>query len=71
MSEKILVIDDEPKVVRLVSEVLAAVGYRVVAAAGGKTGSASAAEAGCGRDAGEEMRCRERQTGLPLTGTPR
>ena len=35
MSEKILVVEDEPRVVRLVSEVLKAVGYRVVAAATG------------------------------------
>jgi two-component system KDP operon response regulator KdpE len=33
MREKILVVDDEPRVVRLVSEVLQAVGYKVVAAA--------------------------------------
>jgi two-component system KDP operon response regulator KdpE len=32
MPEKILVVDDEPRVVRLVSEVLQAVGYKVVAA---------------------------------------
>ena len=32
---KILVVDDEPRVVRLVSEVLKAVGYQVVAAASG------------------------------------
>jgi two-component system KDP operon response regulator KdpE len=36
MSEKILVVDDEPRVVRLVSEVLQAVGYQVIAAAGGE-----------------------------------
>lgn len=36
MSEKILVVDDEPRVVRLVSEVLEAVGYQVIAAASGK-----------------------------------
>ncbi|MFB0534545.1 MAG: response regulator transcription factor [Anaerolineae bacterium] len=36
MSEKILVVDDEPRVVRLVSEVLKAVGYQVIAAAGGE-----------------------------------
>jgi len=36
MSEKILVVDDEPRVVRLVSQVLEAVGYQVVAAAGGE-----------------------------------
>ena len=35
MSEKILVVEDEPRVVRLVSEVLKAVGYQVVAAATG------------------------------------
>jgi two-component system KDP operon response regulator KdpE len=34
--DKILVVDDEPRVVRLVSEVLKAVGYQVVAAASGK-----------------------------------
>jgi len=34
--EKILVVDDQPRVVRLVSEVLGAVGYRVVAATGGE-----------------------------------
>jgi two-component system KDP operon response regulator KdpE len=33
VSEKILVVDDEPRVVRLVTEVLKAVGYDVVAAA--------------------------------------
>jgi len=37
MTEKILVVDDEPRVVRLVSEVLKAMGYDVVAAASGKT----------------------------------
>jgi len=36
MSEKILVVDDEPRVVRLVSEVLEAVGYQVIAAASGE-----------------------------------
>ncbi len=36
MSEKILVVDDEPRVVRLVSEVLQAVGYQVIAAASGE-----------------------------------
>jgi len=36
MSEKILVVDDEPRVVRLVSEVLKAVGYQVIAAASGE-----------------------------------
>jgi two-component system KDP operon response regulator KdpE len=35
MSEKILVVEDEPRVVRLVSEVLKAVGYEVIAAASG------------------------------------
>ena len=34
--EKILVVDDEPRVVRLVSEVLKAVGYQVIAAASGE-----------------------------------
>ena len=38
MSEKILVVDDEPRVVRLVSEVLTAVGYQVIAAARGRPG---------------------------------
>jgi two-component system KDP operon response regulator KdpE len=37
MSEKILVVDDEPRMVRLVSEVLRAVGYQVVAASGGES----------------------------------
>jgi two-component system KDP operon response regulator KdpE len=37
MSEKILVVDDEPRVVRLVSEVLKAMGYQVVAATSGKS----------------------------------
>lgn len=37
MGEKILVIEDEPRVVLLVSEVLKAVGYRVVAAASGQS----------------------------------
>jgi two-component system KDP operon response regulator KdpE len=36
MSDKILVVDDEPRVVRLVTEVLGAVGYDVVAAARGE-----------------------------------
>ncbi|HEC36156.1 MAG TPA: response regulator transcription factor [Anaerolineae bacterium] len=36
MSEKILVVDDEPRVVRLVSAVLRAVGYQVIAAASGE-----------------------------------
>jgi two-component system KDP operon response regulator KdpE len=36
MSERILVIEDEPRVVRLVSEVLTAVGYQVIAAASGE-----------------------------------
>ena len=36
MSEKILVVDDEPRVVRLVSEVLKAVGYQVIAASSGE-----------------------------------
>jgi two-component system, OmpR family, KDP operon response regulator KdpE len=37
MSEKILVVDDEPRVVRLLSEVLVAMGYQVIAAASGKS----------------------------------
>ncbi len=37
MTEKILVVDDEPRVVRLVGEVLRAVGYEVVAAADGQS----------------------------------
>ncbi len=36
-TEKILVVDDQPRVVRLVSEVLKAVGYRVVAATNGES----------------------------------
>ena len=36
MGEKILVTDDEPRVVRLVSEVLKTVGYQVIAAASGE-----------------------------------
>jgi two-component system KDP operon response regulator KdpE len=36
MNEKILVVDDEPKVVRLVSAVLKAIGYEVVAASSGE-----------------------------------
>jgi two-component system KDP operon response regulator KdpE len=36
MGEKILVVDDEPRVVRLVSEVLKAFGYQVIAAASGE-----------------------------------
>ena len=36
MSEKILVVDDEPRVVRLVSQVLKAVGYQVIAATRGE-----------------------------------
>lgn len=37
MTEKILVVDDEPKVIRLVTEVLKAVGYQVVAATSGES----------------------------------
>jgi two-component system KDP operon response regulator KdpE len=37
MSDKILVVDDQPRVVRLVSEVLKAMGYQVIAAASGKS----------------------------------
>jgi two-component system KDP operon response regulator KdpE len=37
VNTKILVVDDEPRVVRLVSEVLTAVGYQVIAAASGKS----------------------------------
>ena len=37
MSEKILVVDDEPRVVRLVNELLRAIGYEVIAAASGKS----------------------------------
>jgi two-component system KDP operon response regulator KdpE len=37
MGEKILVVEDEPRVVRLVSEVLKAVGYDVVAAVSGES----------------------------------
>lgn len=36
MSEKILIVDDEPRVSRLVSEVLTAVGYQVIAASSGE-----------------------------------
>lgn len=36
MSDKILVVDDEPRVVRLVSQVLEAVGYQVIAATSGE-----------------------------------
>jgi DNA-binding response OmpR family regulator len=36
MSEKILVVEDEPRVVRLVSEVLNAVGYQVITATSGQ-----------------------------------
>jgi two-component system KDP operon response regulator KdpE len=36
MSDKILVVDDEPRVIRLVSEVLKAVGCQVIAAASGE-----------------------------------
>ena len=36
MNEKILIVDDEPKVVRLVSQVLKAMGYQVVSAASGE-----------------------------------
>jgi two-component system KDP operon response regulator KdpE len=36
MSEKILVVDDEPRVVRLVTEVLGAIGYQVIAATRGE-----------------------------------
>jgi two-component system KDP operon response regulator KdpE len=36
MSERILVVDDEPRVVRLVSKVLKALGYQVIAAASGE-----------------------------------
>ena len=37
MGEKILVVEDEPRVVRLISEVLKAVGYRVATAATGES----------------------------------
>jgi len=37
MSDKILVVDDEPRVIRLVSEVLKAMGYQVIAANSGKS----------------------------------
>jgi len=37
MDEKILVVDDEPRLVRLASEILKAVGYQVIAAANGET----------------------------------
>jgi two-component system KDP operon response regulator KdpE len=37
MNEKILAVDDEPRVVRLVTEVLGAMGYQVVAATRGDT----------------------------------
>ncbi len=37
MSDKILIVDDEPRVVRLVNEVLKAVGYQVIAAVNGET----------------------------------
>lgn len=37
MAEKILVVDDEPRVVRLVSEVLKAMGYQVIAAVSGES----------------------------------
>ncbi|MBE9506526.1 MAG: response regulator transcription factor [Chloroflexi bacterium] len=36
MGEKILIVDDEPKVVRLVSAVLKAIGYQVIAASSGE-----------------------------------
>jgi two-component system KDP operon response regulator KdpE len=36
MDEKILVVDDEPRVVRLVNQVLKAVGYQVIAASSGE-----------------------------------
>ena len=36
MNERILVVDDEPKLVRLVREVLTATGYQVSAASSGK-----------------------------------
>jgi two-component system KDP operon response regulator KdpE len=38
MNEKILIIDDDPRVVRLVTQVLRAVGYRVLDAASGAEG---------------------------------
>ncbi len=37
MSEKILVVDDEPRLVRLVSEVLRPMGYQVISAASGQS----------------------------------
>lgn len=36
MSEKILVVEDEPRVVRLVSEVLNSVSYKVITATSGE-----------------------------------
>ena len=38
MEQTILVVEDEPRVMRLVSEVLKAVGYRVIATANGESG---------------------------------
>ncbi len=43
MSEKILVVDDEPRVVRLVSEVMKAMNYNVVAAISGEAAISMAA----------------------------
>jgi DNA-binding response OmpR family regulator len=37
MNDKILVVDDQPRLVRLVREVLQAVGYEIVAAGDGET----------------------------------
>jgi two-component system KDP operon response regulator KdpE len=37
MGEKLLVVDDEPRLVRLASEILRAVGYEVIAAANGES----------------------------------
>ena len=45
MNEKILVVDDEPKLVRLVREVLTATGYHVVAAGSGNAAIEMAANA--------------------------
>ena len=36
MNEKILAVDDEPRVIRLVTEVLGAMGYQVIAATRGE-----------------------------------
>ena len=52
MDETILVVEDEPRVMRLIGEVLKAVGYRVIAVSSGQSdraGRPGAARSGAAR----------------------